>query len=898
MRNLCLYFLTIASSLSLHGQQPEDNLIGTIDSLLLNSAFQQAIETIEAAYPESTSLLLENKKAEALTRMGKFGEAEKLLEAIQTKSALQDDTFLKAVVQTNQGFLQLNQGRSDLAEKSLQNALREFEACGKGQSPEAALALAHLGLAYMSQGKYSQAQEQLHRALALRQAESKPRSEWIAATYNDLGLVYSQTDKEKALDFFEQAQEMYTALYGDRHPKIAIANINTGIIYRDLELFGDAVNNFEAALNIWKAVYVQPHPAKAIALYNLGQTYLQLNDHQAALEYYHLALKMYEDCYGARHPEIASVLNAIGNLYVADAHFEQAFEAYQKALQANVQDFNDNNLKANPALKNYYNGTRLLHTLMFKAQAFESRYLRKSLKFSDLTEALEILAKCDSLIDMLRHHSANESDKLLLGVMADEVYSDGVRISYEAALNALKKNYYFEKAFYFAEKSKGAVLLESIADTQAKSFAGIPEDLLEEERNMKSALNLSARKLAQKPSPDEERAEREITFSLKRSYENFLKKLGAEYPEYFNLKFNSTTPSVRQIQQLLSDETALISYTIDDKNDHLYIFLIRKNHFRVWQRELTKDFDKYITGLRNSLYFVEISTFQKSAVSLARTLIPSLPASISDLIILPTGRLGLIPFETLLLQEPEKTSTYSSLPYLINRYSVRYEFSAGLLLQKSQKKSPSAGVPSIFLCAPVNFPERDHLGQLPGTEKEVQEISRLFAEKKLTATTYLRTQADEKRIKTIDLKEYGFIHFATHGVVDESQPELSRIFLQSGAPGEDGNLFAGEIYNLELNAELVTLSACQTGLGKILKGEGVIGLSRALVYAGARNLIVSFWNVADESTALLMKDFYQQVLDHPNPSFSDDLRQAKLKFLRDKTHAAPYYWAPFVLIGF
>jgi CHAT domain-containing protein len=142
------------------------------------------------------------------------------------------------------------------------------------------------------------------------------------------------------------------------------------------------------------------------------------------------------------------------------------------------------------------------------------------------------------------------------------------------------------------------------------------------------------------------------------------------------------------------------------------------------------------------------------------------------------------------------------------------------------------------------------------------------------------------------------LHFATHGIVDEKSPELSRIFLQSDSDTEDGNLFTGEIYNLELNANLVTLSACQTGLGKISKGEGVIGLSRALVYAGAKSIIVSFWSVADESTAQLMTDFYRQMLEHPKSNYSENLRNAKLNLMKTDKYKSPYYWAPFVLIGF
>lgn len=898
MRVFYIYLILFQLSFfPVYAQQPKTGIAEAVDKLLLHSAFDEALEQIEAATGESASLLLEHKKAEALIRMGSFAEAENVLEKIQTHLALHPDSLTKALAETSRGFLQLNQGRADLAEETLRGALLSLDQMGNGNSMEAAHVLSHLGIVYMSLGKYRQAQEHMHRALSLRQSGETATDEWIAATYNDLGLVYSQTDKDKALQFFERAQNMYSARYGADHPKIAIANINTGIIYRDLEFFDDAVSKFEQALKIGESVYAQPHPAKAIALYNLGLTHLKLKNHEVAMAYYEKALKMYEDCYGPRHPEIASVLNAIGNLQVAESAFDNALASYQQSLQANVRGFDNQDVSANPPLKDFYNGARLLHTLMFKAQAYESRYMRRSLKFSDLNQALNILHRCDSLIDMLRHQTTNESDKLSLGIMANEIYSDGVRIAYEAGLNALKKSSYFEKAFYFAEKSKGAVLLESISDTEAKSFAGIPEDLLEEERKIKSALAVNAQKLEAKPSPEEETVLRENGFNLKRRHEAFVQKLEKEYPGYYNLKFNTGIPSVEQIQKLTGEKTAVISYSIDEKNNRLYIFVIRKNHFRVWKRPLTEDFEKYLTGLRNSLYFVEINTFRQCAYALARTLLPAIPSPITDLVILPAGKLSLIPFETLLLDNPEKIAEYSSLPYLVSRYNVRYEFSAGLLLQKSENNRTAVGS-SIFLCAPVDFPANPHIGQLPGTETEVKEISQLFSAQNIPAKTYTHGNAHETLIKDGHLKEYGYLHFATHGLVDEARPDMSRIFLQAGPGDEDGHLFAGEIYNLELNANLVTLSACQTGVGKVFKGEGVIGLSRALAYAGARNMIVSFWNVADESTALLMTDFYRDLLERRKSGYSESLRAAKLKLLRNEKYAAPFYWAPFVLIGF
>src|SRR5690606_32290962 len=151
------------------------------------------------------------------------------------------------------------------------------------------------------QGKYAQSQEQLHRALSLRQTVDKNRGALIAASYNALGVAYSQTDKDRALDYYEQADKMSIKLYGENDSRIAISNINTGIIYRDLELLGDAVNNFENALNIWEKAHPGPHAGKAIALYNLGQTHMSLRDHKAASAYYEKALTMYRNVYGSKH---------------------------------------------------------------------------------------------------------------------------------------------------------------------------------------------------------------------------------------------------------------------------------------------------------------------------------------------------------------------------------------------------------------------------------------------------------------------------------------------------------------------------------------------------------------------------------------------------------------------
>jgi CHAT domain-containing protein/uncharacterized protein HemY len=876
----------------------QQNEFAKIDAMLLDSRYQEVIQLVDASLSQSKNKLgLQIKKAEALIRLGKLADAETLLKQLQPSTSQEKNAlYYKALIEMNYGALYMNQNRYDLAIKELQQAISDLEQDNRSASLEAAEVLAYLGNVYRSTGKYVQAEEQLQHALTIREEKLPATHELIAASYNDMGLVYTQLDVDKAFDYYEKALVIYEKLHGADHPKIAITNTNLGVLNRSEKLYGDAVNYFESALKIWEKIYAQPHPNKALVLMNLGQTYSSMGNQQAALEFYEKARVMYESSQGKKHPDVAYVQNLLGNEKLAQQKFDEALLHYQKALIANIPDFNNESVEVNPSTKNYYNGNQLLYSLEFKARALEAKHLGKTLKESDLLLGIKTLQIADSLIDRIRQQITNESDKITLGAIANEVYADGVRMAFILSDVAFRhRKDYRELSFYFAEKSKSAVLLEAISDTNAKSFANIPNELLEEEKNLKTSIALISQKLAQKPSEEEEKYLRETLFSLNRSYQEFTKRLENQYPEYFNLKFNSASPSIAQLQNLLPVHTALISYFIDEKNARLYTYLISKKEFTITDKGLPAEYDKYITGLRNSLYFMEAKTFVRVSRTLHKLLIPKIPKHVNDLVIIPTGRMGVVPFETLITKETKGNFDFKTLPYLLRLYDVRYEFSAGLVLQK--KRDATAGkISSVMLCAPVTFPEKDNLNDLPGTETEINAIANLFKGKNIGSQVLLNKQANETQIKSGSLKNFSLVHFATHGIVDENSPELSRIYLQS-EDAEDGNLFAGEIYNLEFNAQLVALSACQTGLGKISKGEGVIGLSRALVYAGAKSIIVSFWSVADESTAALMMDFYKNLLENPTSNYSRDLRQAKLNLLKGD-HAAPYYWAPFILIGF
>jgi CHAT domain-containing protein len=328
--------------------------------------------------------------------------------------------------------------------------------------------------------------------------------------------------------------------------------------------------------------------------------------------------------------------------------------------------------------------------------------------------------------------------------------------------------------------------------------------------------------------------------------------------------------------------------------------------------------------------------YKKYAYEMHGQLIPeNIHEGINNLIVIPDAELCMIPFETLLTENPE-VGEWEELPYLIKKYNISYSYSANLFSKTFPKelttKIEFTDLHDWLAFAPVfddsntaglsmrtrellqeldseledttgsrgTLVKRRYISPLPETESEVRSIFKRFDEKGKKALVQIKNNANEAFIKSGELKNYRLLHFATHGFVNTSKPELSGILLaQDSTLSEDGILYSGEIYNLKLDADLTVLSACETGLGEIKEGEGLIGLARALLFAGSKNIIVSLWKVADKSTSDLMIDFYENLLEakQEKQEFSQALRQAKLTMIEEGKFAHPFYWSPFILIG-
>jgi len=311
----------------------------------------------------------------------------------------------------------------------------------------------------------------------------------------------------------------------------------------------------------------------------------------------------------------------------------------------------------------------------------------------------------------------------------------------------------------------------------------------------------------------------------------------------------------------------------------------------------------------------DMSKLKERAGKLFSTLFGGLSEKIvagQKLIIAPDGLLYYLPFEMLVNNDH----------FLVEDHEISYALSAGMLISEQKSESSPAteykkdllafGDPifSRGLKAPgreaskskPKYPAHQmrsfqgfDLAQLPRTRDEVRSIAGLFPGRQ---QQYLGEDSTERALKQESLRQYRRLHFATHSLIDEKSPSKSAVVLTlNNDPEEDGFLEVSEISELDLDCDLVVLSACQTGRGQMLTGEGIVGLSRAFLYAGARSVVVSLWDVSDISTGQLMKSFYQH-LASSNSSNAAALREAKLKMLQSRAETRhPFFWAPFIIIG-
>jgi len=514
----------------------------------------------------------------------------------------------------------------------------------------------------------------------------------------------------------------------------------------------------------------------------------------------------------------------------------------------------------------------------------------------------------------------------MLSVRTVPIYEKAIEVCIEL-YNNNKELKYIDEAYKYLQKSKSLSLIEKMKDNDAKDTSEIPHEVIKQEvslNNKISELEKSLYEENKKRNKSQLKLDelRNKLFVLKQKLEAFIKKLEKDYPDYKILKENFKTAGSDEIVKQIPEDTIVIEYFLGDEN--IFAFVFSGSGFYVNQIRKKMNFDKNILDYRKSITQINISSdessvikFKKLSYFLYKTLLKNILAPHIDLInknkkkgipvknilIIPDNELNFISFDSLITSDHNSSTNFKELPYLIKYFNIIFSYSIILYLKNSGEVKRKINQ-NIIAFAPVFKTRekvksgsnceifRNSLSPLKFNQNEVRGISKYFSGEYY----YNKNAMKEKFIK--NKKHFSILHFATHSVLDDENPMYSKIvFSKSDKEGDDGFLHTYEIYSLNSIYDLVVLSACNTGSGKMIRGEGVMSIARAFASSGSRNIVMSLWQVNDKSTSEIMNFFYRNIAK--GEKVGEALRIAKLKYLEksDGIKSMPFYWSPFISFG-
>jgi CHAT domain-containing protein/tetratricopeptide (TPR) repeat protein len=776
-----------------------------------------------------------------------------------------------------------------------------------------AATLSNLGRVYITLGEPNEALKVLEQALIIRHKLNDRSDE--GGVLNNIGQVYDALGKpHEALRYYEDALSIHREL-GQRYGEATTLG-NIGELYNGLGKPADAERYYKAALSIHREI--RNRVGEATVLNNMAAGSKSKGNIQEALRYLEESLNIRRDI-GDRFRQSQSLNNIglmrilLGESQVALSYFEEALEISREVGDPNGEAAALSNMAA---AYNELNKPEEALRLSSDALVIE----QKTGNLSGQATTLNNIGR--SYADMKQYPKACEHFELACGILErlrGEVLTDDMRTSFfEGALPVFGNYVYmlmeWQKtdgnkehagdAFNVWERGRARSLLDLIFEPPRTVLENLDETIIKQRQELHHNLALIQNQLMQ---PMLSLEEREQIVTRRDELDLALDQLDAKIriinPHYG--AYTSPQPlTLSQAQSKLLDEGAvLLEYALGDPESFLWVLsrhgwesyylppaLAIKNSIEEFYKELFSDNDRYL----NAAYELYNNLIKPAEQFIENTMAGRQSQSAGKLIIIPDGVLSFLPFELLLTEPSDRIEGNANdlPPYLIREYSIIYAPSV-TVLETIKRERASAEIKAwkkdFIGFAPVNFSSAD---SLPYTQSEIESIARLFPANK--ATLLLHGDADRHAANSSELKDYRFIHFATHGYADNEKPQFCGLLF----PDREGDalLYAFEIFNLDLEADLVTASSCVSGLGKQVQGEGMLGLVRSFLYAGASSVCVSLWNVSDESTADLMHKFYRHLVQG-KMSKVESLRQAKLEIIQESWWANPYHWAAFILMG-
>ena len=781
----------------------------------------------------------------------------------------------------------------------------------------------YIGQAYYENANYHQAAAYHQRAIqwlprSTFQENIRDYHYYQALNYLYLGQCYlSDARYEKQEGAYDVAKQHFLVALNTLRKHLNDASYQNSLssAYEQLAEWHRLQQNYDSAL--WyldRALPFYSEENRQRIYYYIGRTYKDKGEYAAAQDYLQRSLR---DAHQA--VETATALGELGNVHVQQSQWDQALSFYQQALVRLAGDAEAHELYENPSFSPSDVRLELIDVLMAKAHALAAKSKVSSYDTLALRAAIDTYHRAVLAIDQMRQVFPSLAYKQFLSARAASLYEQAIQASLRAHTLGLTQKDFLAEAFYFSEKGKAATLLEAARTSEARSFAGIPAELLEQENELKRTLTYWENKLYQASDDAARQVLRNRAFETREAYASLINRLEKEYPNYYQLKYDTEVVGLPQLQASLPEKTTLLSFCYGDSA--LYAFAIRHDEV---QWHITPMDSVFHRRLENVLRTISRYDYQQAgnlqvfrqfthdAYQMYQTLVQpltSLAGPTEQLIIIPDGLLGYLPFDVLLTEAPATTKIdYQSLPYLIKQLPISYEYSATLLTSPPATETP---VPYSYLGFAPSYQEvplaesREvrttldgqllGLGQLRYNQEEIAFASQLFDGK-----TFTGEEATEATFKQY-AGQSKLLHLSMHAYAHDKKDDLSGlIFTQqtdTTQEEEDGFLHINELYSLPLHAELAVLSACETGIGTLAPGEGIMSLGRAFKYAGCPNVTMSLWTADDQTTSQIIQRFFTHLQERLPKDRA--LRQAKLHYLDQarSAQAHPYYWAAFVQVG-
>lgn len=749
------------------------------------------------------------------------------------------------------------------------------------------------------------------KALDVMQQNNYPQNAYYAQVYNNIGLAYDGLkDTDLALKYKNQARDLYAKLRGSDHHTVGMATGNIGLTY---EVKGDYVMAIEY-LKKSVEIRLKSQPADDDDVgrdyLNIGLMFLKMNEVKDGVSFLEKAKLIY-DKYD-KNINKARIYNRLSIGYLMLHDLPKAMACNQQAILANTLNFEKSDFDSFPNQADMLSYYESVIAYIAKADIYRIKN-----DPSGWVRGLQILNEADTILKEKAITFSSAKDRLELATLNSFFTESGMLLA-SKLFNATHDPAYLNKAFYFSERSKANELLADIQLSRAINLSRISKSVKARKEELSRRMSTLQQQVADAYGAQNQPLITKLKsqeLDLSKELEQIQTVMANASPKFKSALSQRSLPFWDDVKKKLDAKTALVSYVITDSAK---VILIGNSSGLILKTIPAKtDIERLVRGFVTQLK-LQIPEIEPLRTNLTKILWEPVEQALKELgpienvIILPQGPLSFLPFEAL------GTDTY-----LLEKYTISYQLSGALIA--NQGLSQVNAKPAFIALAPVfedeetNFVNKScerfatllkktdttsrafsltgqYISPLPATAVEVTSINQQNIDKGLLSKTFLKKEANEELIKRGELQTYDYIHLATHGFVNTQYPELSGLLLaQNKNSDEDGILYTGEILGLTLRAELVTLSACETALGKKIEGEGVRGLTTAFLFAGAHSVISSLWKVADESTSQLMIDFYNQLLSGKNKASA--LQKAKLNLLKNSKYNHPYYWAPFVLTG-